>query len=66
MEAYYTITLPRADSEFTNEWNDFRGCDWATQTRGKFASTLEACRWARANLIYGAPFSILYVPPFED
>ena len=66
MNAYFTIVCARATAAFTNEWNNFSGCDWTTQTRGCFATEQAACEWARDHLIHGAPFTILYVPAFVD
>jgi len=65
MEAYFTLVCPRAPIQFTNEWNNLSGCDWPSQTRGKFPTELAACEWARNHLPHGAPFTVLYIPPFE-
>jgi len=66
LEAFYTITCHRAPPAFTNEWNDFTGCDWLTQTRGCFPTELAACERAREILPHGAPFTILFVPAFVE
>ena len=66
VEAFWTVRCFRAPLEFTNNWNNFAGCDWPEQVRGNFKTELEACVWARDNLLPGAPFNLLFVPRFAE
>lgn len=58
MEPYFTLVIHRTAPAFTNEWNNFSGCDWQTMTRGNFPTELAACERAREMLPHGAPFTI--------
>jgi len=58
---YFTVVLPRAKPESTNEWNRLP-VGWDSQVRGAFPTKYAAYKWAREKLLPGAPFTIRYVP----
>ncbi len=60
MKPYYTIVIFRANASATNIWNDFRGLDFESMTRGNFETEKLANERAREMFldVDGALFEI--------